>query len=425
MITSAGIGSGIDVESIITQLMSLERRPVQALEQRKSELSVQLTDIGKLRSDMDKLSDATSVLADPGKFGSWETTSNDEDILQVENVDGRFAENHSVEVLSLATAHRLISSPYDSLTADAGAGSHTFGSGTETFTVTLEPDSSSILDLRSAINDAPDNDSMLATVLNADDGTYLILTARNTGTENSLTAPASFSELTTAEDAELTIDGLTVTSSSNTLTETISGLTIDLKGTGSTDIESAQNKEEMVEMFTEFASSYNNLKDRMATLAEGSLQGDNINVQIDNTLRAVMFEPMEVAGDASYTIFDFGFSFDKEGILTFSESKMNEVATGNTQVLIDAFTETDTGFGDRMESALERFTGVDGFFSSRNNAIDARETALDRQIDRLEFRMIQTEARYRRQFGAMDSMIAELQSNGDYLLQALASNSNN
>ncbi|OED37942.1 hypothetical protein AB833_21955 [Chromatiales bacterium (ex Bugula neritina AB1)] len=421
MITAAGAGSGLNIESIISQLMTLEEQPINALRRDISELSSELSDVGRLKSAVSDLADVAEKLGDESKFGAWESTSNDEDVLVVSSAEGKTSENHQIEVSELAVAHRMVSNPYESVLTELPVGDYTFGSGEESFTVTLTSGLNTVSDLRSAINDSVDNTTVQASILNVDDGSRLVLSAVNTGTENVITAPPEFTELTAATDAVLEIDGLAVTSSSNMLTEAIPGLTIDIKAVGSADIVSNQNMDDIRDLLKEFTSSYNDMRSTMDNLAEGSLQGDSIIRRIDSAVRTDFFTPVDVGDSSEYSMFEFGFTFDKAGVLSIDETTMNESFAENLTRAVNVFTNEESGFASRMVSTLEEFTDIDGFFDIREEAIAARDKALDDQVLRLEDRLELTEARYRRQFGAMDALVSQLQSNGSYLLQSLSS----
>lgn len=424
MITAAGAGSGLDIESIISQLMTLEQQPLNQLNRDISDLRSELSDIGRLKSGVEGLSTIAEKLGDEGEFGAWESTTSDEDVLTVSSVDGKTSENHRIEVTALAVAHRVVSSPYDSALEELALGDYTFGSGEESFTVTLETELNTLSDLRRAINEATDNTTIQASILNVNDGSRLVLTALNAGTENEITAPAEFTELTAPSDAELTINGLAVTAATNTISEAVPGLTIDLKSIGTADVTSTRNTDAIRDLLGEFSASYNSLRSTMTSLAEGSLQGDSITRRIESTIRDQFFFPIDIGDGEEYSIFDYGYTFDKTGILSVDESRMNEGIAANLGRAVNVFTDPDNGFAAQMVTALEQFTDVDGFFDIREEAIAAREDALDDQIVRFESRLEQTESRYRRQFGAMDALVSELQSNGNFLIQSLASNNN-
>jgi len=424
MITAAGAGSGLDIESIISQLMVLEQQPLDQLNQDIADLDAELSDIGRLKSGVDSLAEVAERLGDDSEFGAWESSSSDEDVLTVSSADGRTSENHRVEVTALAVAHRVVSDPYDSALAELTPGDFTFGSGEESFTISLESGENTLSDLRRLINESIDNTTIQASILNVDDGSRLVLTALNAGTENQISAPALFSELTEASDAEFTINGLPVTAATNTITDAVPGLTIDLFATGSANIASTQNTEAVKELLEEFAASYNALRATMTSLAAGSLQGDSITRRIETSIRDQFFSSIDIGDGNEYSMFDYGFTFDETGVLSVDETRMNESIASNLGRMVSVFTSVDSGFSSQMVTMLEQFTDVDGFFDIREEAIAARENALDDQIDRFEYRLEQTEARYRRQFGAMDALVSQLQSNGDFLLQSLSASTN-
>ena len=421
MITAAGAGSGIDIESIITQLMNLEQAPITALEARQSDLSVELSDIGKLRSALDDLGKVAEQLTDIDQFGAWDIESSDEDVVKITDTQGRVAEDHQIEITSLASAHRLLSAAYESSTSDLAPGDFEFSSGDETFSVSLSAGQSSLMDLRDAINNSADNSTVQASILNTNVGSQLVLTATNPGTENLITAPAEFSELNAATDAEFTIDGLAVTSSSNILSDVVPGLTLELQSVGTANVASTRNIDSIKELFESFATSYNSLRDTISSLNQGSMQGDSLLRSVESSIRSEFFTAIDLGDGTSSSIFEFGLSFDKTGVLSVDNDKISEAIETSVNRIIGAFTSDDTGFGDRINAALEQYTETEGFFDNRENAIDARNDSIDRQIFRLEDRMDQIETRYRRQFGSMDSTITQLQSSGNFLLQTLAS----
>lgn len=151
MITAAGIGSGIEVESIITSLMELERQPIEALNTKKSRLDVELSAMGRVKSSMNELATSARVLGDGTKFGPFEASSSDEDVLTATATGGSSAEYHSVEVLSLAQNHRMASGLYDSIEATVGSGSMSFSAGENSFDITIDGTNNTLVGLRDAM----------------------------------------------------------------------------------------------------------------------------------------------------------------------------------------------------------------------------------------------------------------------------------
>lgn len=427
MITAAGAGSGLDIETIVNQLLALEEQPINALRVRRSNLDVQISDYGNLKSTLGDLESVVERLGDESRFGAFNAETDNEDVLTVETLDGTQSHNHSINVTALATSHRMVSDPYAEATDPVAAGDYTFGSGDETFTISLTAGDNSLLNFASLINNSTDNTTIEASVLNVADGSRLVLTARNSGTENVITAPAGFTELTAATDAEFEIDGLAVTSSSNTVTDVTPSLSIELVDIGSANIVSTRSTDSIVELLEEFTSGYNTLNSTISRLSEGSLDGESLTRRIQSALRTDFFSDIvldESNPTDSHSIFNKGLTFDKDGLLSVDRDRLDAAISTNSFQLQQLFTHPDNGFAARLESTLNRYTELSGAIDTRTDSLEASGGSVDDSIDRLELRLEQTEVRFRRQFGAMDTLIARLQSSGDYLVQQLASLNN-
>jgi len=427
MITAAGAGSGLDIENIVNQLVALEEQPINAQRLRRSSVDVQISDYGSLKSTLSDLESVAEKLGDESRFGAFVAETSDEDIFTVETLDGTQSHNHTINVISLATSHRMVSDPYASATDSVAAGDYTFGSGDESFTISLATSDNSLLNFASLINNSTDNTTIEASVLNVDDGSRLVLTARNAGVDNVITAPAGFSELTAASDAQFEIDGLAATSSTNTVTDVAPDLSIGLKAIGTANIISNRSTDSIVELLEEFASGYNAMANTISRLSEGSLDGESLTRRIQSAVRNDFFIDIvldESNPSESHSIFNNGLTFDKTGQLSVDRERLDDAISTNSFQLQQIFTNPDNGFAARMEATLNRFTELSGAIDTRTDSLQANGNTIDDNIDRMERRLEQTEIRYRRQFGAMDTLIARLQSSGDYLVQQLASLNN-
>lgn len=419
MISSAGVGSGIDIESIISQLMTLERQPLNKLQTKKATLDVEVSAFGTLKGALSSLASAAEKLGDKTKFGEYIASSSDEDIFTATTTTGTAAEFHSVNVLDLAEAHRMKSDLFTDANAAVGEGTYSFSAGGSTFDVLIDSNNNTLTGLRDAINTAADNDDISASILNVDGGSRLVLTSKQTGTANSITAPAMFSELSPAVDAVLEVDGFTVTSDTNTVSGVIPGVTLNLQAEGSADLTTERNSEGLQAAMEEFVSAYNSVRSTAHTLYNGTLSGESMLRGIESNLRRDFFTPIEVATDETVSVFDMGFTFDKDGVLSLDESKLSDATSTDIEQLVKAFTDTDTGFGKRIEDRLQGYTQAGGLIENREDGIESRQRLIDQQMERLEYRLGRTEARYRKQFSAMDAMVAQLQSTSSYLASQL------
>ncbi|HID82252.1 MAG TPA: flagellar cap protein [Chromatiales bacterium] len=421
MITSAGVGSGIDIESIISQLMVLERQPLNNIRRKQADLDVQVSAFGSLKSAISELETAAKKLGDNSEFGRYVATSSNEDAFTATTTTGTAAELHSINVISLAEAHRLSSGQYASAADPVGTGTYSFSSGSDSFDITIDATNDSLTGLRDAINDATGNSSISASIINVDGGSRLVLTAKNSGTANSITAPALFTEIAAAKDASLEIDGFAVTSSTNSVSGVVPGVTLELKAIGTGNLSTARDTESVKEKLEEFATSYNKLHSTISSLREGSLKGESLLLNIESGLRQQFFAPIDVGNGETVSVFDLGFTFDKEGTLSLSESKMTAAMDSDLEKFISAFSDTTNGFSKQIEDSLKKYTTAGGLIGDRTDGLDSRKRTFDDQLERMEYRLEQTEVRYRKQFTAMDALVAQLQATSSFMTQQLSS----
>jgi len=425
MITAAGVGSGIDVKSIISGLMELERQPIDVLNQRKQTLDVELSAMGSVKSAMNELATSARLLGDDSKFGPFTASTSDEDVFTATATGGSSSEFHTVEVLSLAQNHRMASGLYDSPEASVASGSMSFSSGENSFDITIDGSNNTLLGLRDAINDSGDNTSISASILNVDGGSRLVFNAKEGGTENIITVggssgvAGSITEITPALDAELIVDGFKVTHSSNSVSDVIEGVTLELKSIGKSDVETQRDTESLRESLDTFVANYNTLRTGLERLSADQLQGDQLPRNAESTVRNVFSQNIELPGGKSVSPLDMGFTFDRYGVLSIDEARLNNAQIEGMVSFIDAFTAKDIGFSAKVENALDRFTSIDGIIAGREKGIENRQGTLDSRVEQLDFRLENTETRYRRQFTVMDQLVSQLQSTSSYLVNQL------
>ncbi|MDO6460399.1 flagellar filament capping protein FliD [Granulosicoccaceae sp. 1_MG-2023] len=415
-ITSAGVGSGIDVESIITGLMEAESAPLTTYEEKKDDYNVQISAYGTVKSDLSTLSDLAADLGDSTEFGRFIASSSDEDVFTATAETGAINEEHEIEVQSLAVAHRMTSTAYADSSAAVGTGSYTFSYGSTSFDVTIDGTNNSLEGLRNAINDSAENDGISASIINVDGGSRLVLTAKEAGTENAITAPAMFSELTAAEDAVIVVDGFTSTSSSNSISDVIPGVTIELNSIGTAQLSTERDTESLKEQMQSFVEQYNSVISSM-----DSLDSDTLMSNFETQLRSVFFQDITLPNGETRNAFDLGFTFDKDGVLSIDDDVISELSSSDLESFVSAFTDTDNGFGTRIEDVIDVYTVTGGLIDNRTSSLNSSISYIEDQIERFEWRMEQVEERYRRQFTAMDTLVSELQTASDYMTSQLSS----
>lgn len=419
MIRAAGVGSGIDVESIITQLMALEREPLNRLEQERQELDVKISTLGAFKGMLSELETQATRLSDSAIFGKYAASSTDEDVLTVDVSAGTKPVSHEIEVLSLAASHQLATDLYaDGEDSSFAAGSYNFSAADESFQVDLAA-GSTLLNMRDAINDHADNTTIRASILNLDGGSRLVLTSIEPGLANAITAPAEYTEFRAAQDAQFTVDGFAASSSTNEVSNVVLGMTLNLQDTGTANVTTNRDNESVKEQLELFVSSYNQVLNRVDSLLENEFPSDGTIRGIASELSRGFFQSVEVKG-TDYSFLDLGLTFDRDGNLSLDESRFQDIQTSDNYAdILAATTLAETGLANNIKSTLERYTDAEGLIEIKNDSLRSSTDVLDTQSSRLEYQLGQTEDRYRRQFSAMDSVVSQLQSSSSYLIGQL------
>ncbi len=427
MLTAAGVGSGLDIESMISQLMALERRPLNRLESRKSDVQVQISANGQLKSAIARFQAAAKALTAGSSLGGVKASSSDEDVLTVSASADADTQSHDIQITQLAARHRLTSNAYADENAAVGTGTLDITVGGDTLSLNLDASNNTLAQIRDAINADPANPGVTASIINVDAGSQLLLTANETGTAQAITvtpgaglAGFATSEVSQARDAQLTVDGFAVTSGSNTLTGVISGVTLNLQGAGIASVTFAGDSSVLKDAVEEFVNAYNGLRGNMKALAKNALKGDSILLGLERSINQRLTTPVTLPDASVGFLYETGVSFNDQGDLQFNAAELAKTVAADPTKVLDYFGAAG-GLVAGLEPLLQGYLEKDGILDARSGTLDGRNRALDRQIDNLEFRLGKTEQRLRTQFTALDSLLAQLTVTSDYLSQQLQS----
>ncbi len=473
-ITSSGIGSGLDIEGLVTQLVAAERRAPEArLDAKQESAQTRLSAYGLISSALNSLQSAFKSLNNPALLTAVKATVSNDSVLGT-TVTGTPAPGaYSVEVMQMAQGQRVMTSA--TAAPSVAAGTLTFNLGrytttgegeaavttftaTTSHTITLEPGKDSLADLRDAINGA--NIGITASIVNNGTTDQLVI-ARGaeganaaftmTGTDGlsaftydaSTAAPSSNLDLLdAAQDAKVKFGGIELSRASNTISDLIDGVTLNLfdsapgeririnvtndhagARTAINDMVKAYN-EAMTTMksLTAFVPASSDKEENQA----GVLQGDSTARNLMQTLRQSMSEGvselgrilgMSVDGDVA----SLGISIGRDGMITLDNGKL-DTALGNASADLSKVLTGSDGFAKRMENLLSGYlNSTSGILTSRSANLQKSLTAIDDERTRLDQRMEVIETRYRLQFSALDSMIASMQTTSSYITQMVDS----
>ena len=429
-LTAAGVGSGIDIESILEQLGEIERQPIVNLETKREELDVELSAFGTVKSALSTFQSAADLLGNSDDFGAFVATSSDEAVFTATSSGGEVAENLQIEVLSLATNHRLSSAAYASADSTVDQGSFTFTSGDNSFQIDVDETNDTLTGLRDAINNRLENTTMSASIINVDGGSRLILTANESGTDGQIgvsrnsgipfgDANAGFEEITEATDASLIVHGFQVSRSSNSISDVIDGVTLDLTGVGKSTVDTRRDLTSLKTALDEFVTAYNTMNDSLTQAAQTDLQGDQLPRGIEKRVREIFFDVVDLGEGDSASALDMGFSFDRYGTLNLDNSQYEAAIEQGVNRFVDVFSKSDTGISSLFSDLVDEYTQSGGIIASREDGVDTRKSSIDSQIERLEYRLEKTNTRLRAQFTAMDLAVTNLQTTSSFLTSRL------
>ncbi|MFT3664518.1 flagellar filament capping protein FliD [Piscinibacter sp.] len=449
-ISSLGVGSGLDVNSIITQLMALEKKPLTNLQTAGTKIQSQISEVGKIKSALSTFRDAAAKLA---SADFWKTTtgSSSSGAVAIATSSSASAAQYSVEVTSLARAQTIAAPALASSAATLGAGTLTLqraAADALPVQVTIEA-TDTLADIRDKINAA--GAGVTASILNDGTGARLVMRADDTGTDNAFSTTVSGSGLDglafdaasgtggatlsqAAANAAATINNLPVTSQSNTLADVLDGVTLTLNAQTSEPVNVAvkPDTEALKKKLEEFAEAYSALaaliktdtKYDAASKKAGVLQGDSSIVGIQNQLRSMLGSTSAASGVYA-RLSDVGFEIQQDGSLSVNATRLDK-ALANLPELSKLFAGSSLtdpaqdGFGKRFRELAGGMLGIDGVMSSRADALSAK---LDRNADaqeRMQVRLEQTQARLERQYAALDTQMGKLNSLSAYMTQQVA-----
>ncbi len=445
-IQSPGVGSGLDVNSIVSQLMAIERQPLNVLSQKQSIIEAQISAYGQLKSKVSSFQSAMSELSNLSKFQVFAPESSDDTVLTATADNTAVAGSYDVNVTALAERNKLASGAYADTATVVGEGALTVSVGLDSFSVAIDSSNSTLAGIRDAINSASDNTGATATIITDNAGSRLVFTSDEEGTTNALTLTVSgdsvgtdtdssglsalvydvgggvtnLAEVTAAADATLTIDGFAVTSSSNAVQGAIEGVTINLEKIGSSSLNITRDDEKIKEAVNTFADAFNDLREEIDTQRAGQLEADSTLLSMENQLLSVLSSGAAVSGSNFSFLVEVGVSLDKEGKLQVEDADLTSALNTDFNSFAKLFAATDEGYAARFETVADQFLADNGLIDAREDGLNTRSDRIDDDKLRLELRLELTETRIRAQFTALDTLVSSLSSTGDFLTQQLS-----
>ena len=437
MISAPGIGSGLDVNSIVKQLMEIERQPLNRLESSKRDLEVQLSAYGQLNSALTTFQSALGDLKTVDAFEVYKAVSSDEGAFTATADSSAATGFVDIQVVSLAEAHKMGSlaiADTDTTTLGRAGDRMTFTVNGDAFTV--DGGGMTLSQLRNAINDAPDNTGVSATIISENSGSHrLVLTSAETGNANAINLSATGRlgrDLDLGDindpaqlDAELLVDGLyTITRSSNTISDAISGITLNLLAETSSDVQLNVSRDtgSVTESVQAFVDAFNELRTTIDSLSgEGNdLEADNTLRSIESRIQSVFNTPPSGSGGGFAYLSEVGVAFQRDGMLSLDSGALQNAIDTDFAGMAELFANDDQGYLFRIDTLIGNIVQADGLIDIRQDGLNNRIDRVDQSISDMEYRLELRQQRLLNQFNSLDALMGQLQGTSTFLTQQLA-----
>lgn len=451
-LTSLGVGSGIDLESIVEAFINAEAIPQEIRLQKKEEkLSLEVSGLGTFKSALSTFDGVLAKLSASDAFSKQVVTASSEDI----SVDTNgFASNgeFDIEVEQLALGSQLKSLAFTDSSDTVGSGTLTFDvGGNQSFTVDVGG-SDNLSVIRDKINAKSDNFGVTANIINSEAGSYLVFDSQVTGGANQLTVATSDASLNSisvsntneqpAQDAIIYINANgdytpenRATSSTNEFKNIIEDVTITAEkvnlGTPTT-LTIAQDEENGTTLVNEFVDGFNALIDSLTGLAApkaGRLAFDPSIRQVKQQLSDLVINSVSGLSGAIQSLNDIGVDLTKTGkleISTFSATslpsgteRLSNALKNNLDQVGEIFASTN-GIAVGMETIIGSYIDSNGSLTTRLTSLNEELGGIEQEYEDLEARLRDYEDTLRKRFTFLDSTVAQYTATGNFLTSALA-----
>jgi flagellar hook-associated protein 2 len=469
--SSVAAGGGLDVQGLVSQLMTLERQPIDKLNTQVSSYQNKISSFGTLKGLVSGFQSSIEGL--DKNFQEFSTASSDTGVFSASAVSTAAAGLYTLDVGNLAQAQSLVASGQASSTSAIGNGTPTtisfdFGTisggslasgvysgaafasnGNGTKTVTIDGTNNSLQGIRDAINTA--KIGVTATIINDGSGTpyRLALTSESSGVSSSLKISTSggdgaidsllahdpaglpaaqhLNQTAAAQNANFTVNGIAITKPSNTVTDAIEGVTLTLSKPTTTPVTLTvtRNTEAIKKGAADFVEAYNSMvnqfKSRSAfgdstSANKPALAGDGTVRLMLNQLRGVFNVG---ASGAFTTLAQVGITTKADGTLKLDSSKLDTALADNFNDVRSLF-NSETGYGTRLSEWADTVLDSEGVIESRTKSLDDSIKGYNEQISKLEVRMATLKKQYTTTYSNLNTLLSNMSSTSSYLTSQLA-----
>lgn len=449
VLQSLGIGSGLDISTLVSELTTAEMSaPNARIERQQSGVTTQVSAIATLKSALSTFQSSLTALLSGSGFSSRSVTSGDDYVFTATATSAAALGSYQVQVQQLAQSQQLLSSNFTGgATTMVGTGTLTFSSASGGFSVEIGTGNNTLAGIRDAINSASDNQSVSATLIYGQSGAQLVLTSLKTGADAGMTITsaggsgglaqltygtgntANFIEKKQAQDAIIFLSGVEHHSSTNQISGAIDGVSLNLLNSdpgADISLTIGNDSEKVISNVQSFVTAYNGMRSSLESLdaydastgEKGAFFGDSMYTTLTRQIRSAMTDSVKNLTGNFNSLASLGITSSVDGVLSADESKLRSALSVDFKAVSNVFSGSD-GVVARMNKVITTALLTGGAVSTRSATLTERQSAIDDEQSLIDLRTAKVRERYLLKFNAMDSLLAQLQNTSTYLSQQL------
>jgi flagellar hook-associated protein 2 len=451
--SGAAGGSVIDVSNLVSELVAATEAPQQSLiANQTQQVTTQISALGQLKGALSTFQSSLSTLDSPNAFQLEVANSAAPSIFTATAGNGAPTGTYNVAVSALATAQQLLSNPVTGSTI--GTGTLQLSLGGTSFSVTVDGSNDTLDGLAAAINSAAGNPGIAATVLQGTDGAHLLLSSSQTGAANTIqvsetdggnalaaltysSGSSNYTQEAAAQDAAFSISGVSFTSPSNTVSNAMNGVTLNLLGLSPTSgtppvatpatLSISNDTTTISNNIQSFVSAYNTLQGTLVSLGgfnsssntAGPMMGDAGLEGIQNQIRQALYSVVNTGSSTYNSLASIGITTNSDGSLSVNTGTLSAALNSNFSAVSQLFSST-SGVAASLNSDINQALGPQGSITAEGNTLTTQENSLTQQSSQLQTQMAALQASLTQQYSALNSLLSSLQTTSSYLSQAFS-----
>ncbi len=449
VLQSLGVGSGIDISTLVSELTTAEMAaPNARIKREQDSVTTQLSAIASLKSALSTFQSSLTALLNGSGFSARNIGSSDDTILTATATASAALGRYQVTVQDLAQSQHLLSNNFaGGATTYVGTGTLSFTSGDNSFDVTIDTTNSTLAGIRDAINSASDNQSVSATLVYGQTGAQLVLSSLQTGAAASMDITANggdgglaqltygvgntsnFTEQQAAQDAVIFVSGVEKHSAGNQISDAIDGVTLNIKDvTAGTPISLSisNDTDHVVSLVNSFITAYNTLQTTTAALdaydsatqEKGPLFGDAMYTSLRRQMREALSKTVSNVTGPYTSLAALGVTAGLDGTLSMNSAKLTAALNSDFKAVSNVLSGAG-GVISRLNRTITSTLLTGGGVASRNASLKTKQNSIDGEKLLIELRTAKVKERYLAKFNAMDTLLARLQNTATFLTQQM------